>query len=183
MAVAIDFDAVKCAGQPTMVRPFARGQLVGTTAPERHVELSCVVLTGDPALRRRFVAAAELVGWDASESPVSAAAFDATARRDHRLVVVDLVSPPDHDRGAIESLTRQLASRPDTLVVVCGEAGNQAQEVWARSLGAFVFVPGVTAGDPLLTVFREARTVSERRHAPAVATTVPSTARMACVRG
>lgn len=182
MAVAIDFDAVPCAVQSASVRPFDRSPRATVGRPVPSVEFSCLVVTGDAALRRRLSAAAELVGWDTAEAG-STAAFAAACKQDRRLVVVDLASPPEGDRDALNASVKELVSRPDTLLVVCGVADDPSQETWARSLGAFVFVPGIAAGDPLVTVFREARNVSERRHAPSAGLSSRSASRLACVRG
>lgn len=182
MAVAIDFDAVQSAGHVRPARPFAR-TLQAAVAIPRAVEFSCLIVTGDAAVSRRLCAAAELVGWDTVDAAPTTPALAAACKQDHRLVVVDLASPPEGDRDSFHASLKALASRPDTLLVVCGVPDDASQETWARSLGAFVFVPGIVAGDPLVTVFREARGVSERRHAPSIDRSTVSASRMACVRG
>ena len=183
MAVAIDFDAVRCTDRAVSPCPVVRTQRRALGLPLPAVEFTCLVVTGDELLRRRLSAAAELVGWDTVDSALTTPELVAASQRDQRLVVVDLANPPRGDGGVFHETVREMAARPDTLVVVCGSATDQAQEVWARSLGAFVYVPGVAAGDPLVAVFREARTVSERRHAPSVDCSSPSVPRLECVRG
>ena len=183
MAVAIDFDAVRCTDRAMSPCPVVRTQRRSLGLPIPAVEFSCLVVTGDEGLRRRLSAAAELVGWDTVDSAPTTPDLAAASQRDHRLVVVDLASPPRGDSGMFHERVREMAARPDTLVVVCGSATDRDQEVWARSLGAFVYVPGIAAGDPLVAVFREARTVSERLHAPSIDRSTPSAARLECVRG
>ena len=170
MAVAIDFDARIVPGSVPHGTVHARMSPTASRESLRTTDLPCLVLTGDPALRRRLSAAAELAGWDAGESPTAAATVRESCRRDYRLVVIDLVSAPGCDRACLEATAAEFAARPDTLLVVCGAVEDRAQEIWARSLGAFAFVPGVAPGDSLISVFRDARLVARRQRSPAVAT-------------
>lgn len=165
MAVALDFDAVlvpvarracDVAARTISLRPAGRS--LGTVA-----SLSCLVVTGDASLRRRLDAAADLGGWSSIAAPTALNALSSVRRHAHQLVVVDLVSPLGGDRSAVESLARELAARPDTLLVVCGGEENGSDEAWSRAQGAFVHIPGVSSGDSLVSLFVEARRVSERR--------------------
>lgn len=183
MAVAIDFDAVRCAGRPVPAPTLATSTRAAIGLLHPTVEFSCLVVTGDAALGRRLSAAAELVGWDFTEAPRSTEALVEACDRDHRLVIVDLKTPPEGDLDTFHAAVRELVSRPDTLLVVCGVADDRSQETWARSLGAFVFVPGIAAGDPLVSVLREARTVSERRHRDTTVHAPQGARRLAGVRG
>ena len=129
------------------------------------MSLNCLVVTGDASLRRRLDAAADLGGWSTIAAPAAVATLVAACRHTHQLVVIDLVSPLGGDRTAVESLARKFASRPDTLLVVCGGESSGSDEAWSRAQGAFIHVPGVSSGDSLVSVFIEARLVSERRSA------------------
>ena len=169
MAVALDFDAVLVPVAPRQcdvtvaravsMRPF------GTSRCSAAVSLNCLVVTGDASLRRRLDAAADLGGWSTIAAPAAVATLAAARRHTHQLVVVDLVSPLGGDRTAVESLARKFASRPDTLLVVCGGESSGSDEAWSRAHGAFVHISGVSSGDSLVSVFIEARLVSERRSA------------------
>jgi hypothetical protein len=48
-------------------------------------------------------------------------------------------------------------------VVVCGSGDSVDEELWARQLGAWVYLPGVSGGDALMSLFAEARRVAERK--------------------
>jgi hypothetical protein len=80
---------------------------------------------------------------------------------------VEYAQPADINktRSAVESLAREFAGRPDTLLVVCGGEESGSDEAWSRAQGAFVHIPGVSSGDSLVSLFIEARVVSERRSA------------------
>ena len=164
MAVALDFDAVPvpvarrggdASARTISLRPAARPLSSRST-------LSCLVVTGDAALRRRLDAAADLGGWS-TVAPSGPAGLSSARRQAHQLVVVDLVSPLGGDRSSVESLARDFAGRPDTLLVVCGGEESGSDEAWSRAQGAFVHIPGVSSGDSLVSLFIEARVVSERR--------------------
>lgn len=166
MAVALDFDAVLVPVAPRQCDATAARSLglrslgLCATAP---ASLACLVVTGDASLRRRLDAAADLGGWSTVAAPATVSTLATARRHAHQLVVVDLVSPLGGDRSAVESLARELAGRPDTLLVVCGGPSSVADEAWSRAQGAFVHIPGVSSGDSLMSVFIEARLVSERR--------------------
>lgn len=180
MTVAFDFDAVRLAEAPR-VRD-GRNRLGAFLPPA--ADRTCVVVSADSALRRRLAAAAGLGGWDPDTSPVDASTLAAALRSDHELVVVDLVSPPASDREAVASFAREFAGRPDTMLVVCGDAADESHEVLARSLGAFAYVPGVAPGDDIVAVFREALVVADRRRGASMpASRSPKTAGAACARG
>ena len=161
MVVAFDFDAVI----PTVLDAArSRRRLASRFADDRTSDgPSCVVLTADAALRRRLEAAAELGGWQTNLGPNEDASFLSGFRRDTRLVVVDLVNPAEGDRVSLDALGRQLAANPHLLLVVCGAADDEDHELWARSHGALVHVSGLSAGDAIVSIFREARGVADRR--------------------
>lgn len=159
MAVALDFDAVVPQSAKRSILPSAR-RFPAAAAP---AALSCLVATGDVALRRRLVAAAELAGWDVEALAADRPATQEAGQLDFQLVVIDLANAPGGDRAALETLGAEVGSRPATLLLVCGSAGSVDHESWARTAGAFLHVPGVADGDSLVGWFSEARAVAERR--------------------
>ena len=62
-------------------------------------------------------------------------------------------------------IAEEFAARPGTLLVVCGSEDSVEEELWARQLGAWVYLPGVSSGDALVSLFAEARRVADRRGA------------------
>ena len=163
MAVALDFDAVPVPVAPCLCDVTVARSVGLRTFGRAPASLSCLVVTADGSLRRRLDAAADLGGWSTVAAPATVTALASARRGAHQLVVIDLVSPLGGDRSAVESLVRELSGRPDTLLVVCGGSSSGPDEVWSRAQGAFVHIPGVSSGDSLVSVFVEARLVSERR--------------------
>ncbi|MFM8377777.1 MAG: hypothetical protein ACKOB1_00470 [Planctomycetia bacterium] len=129
--------------------------------------LDCLVVTGDASRRRRFEAAAELAGWFECASPETSGELRQAIDRDFQLVIVDVASPlGDRVTDTLE-IAEEMAARPGTLLVICGSEDNVDEELWARQLGAWLYLPGVCDGDSLTSLCVEARRL--RDSAPAFA--------------
>jgi hypothetical protein len=125
--------------------------------------LKCLVLSGNRGLRNRLDAVTELSGWTACDAPEDSADLQAVIDGDYQLVIVDLSRPlGDRVNDSIE-IAEELASRPGTLLVVCGSEESVDEELWARQVGAWAFLPSVTCGDALVAMFADARRFAERR--------------------
>ena len=161
MAVSFDFDAVMVHEQTRATLPFER---VARPLP---TDLNGIVLSGDAALRRRLVAAAELGGWTECQAPSSSFDLQTASQGGFQLVVVDLGSSLAGESEGFAAAVNALVGNPDTLLVVFGSADSIEHEQWARCRGAFAHVPGAAAGDSLVSLFAEARVVTERRLASA----------------
>jgi DNA-binding response OmpR family regulator len=125
--------------------------------------MKSLVVSGDRVLRNRLEAVSELSGWSSCEAPVEAEDLASAVEGDYQLVVVDIAHPVgDRVNDSIE-IAEEFASRPGTLLVVCGCEDSVDEELWARQLGAWVYLPGVSSGDALVSLFSDARRVAERR--------------------
>ena len=119
--------------------------------------LDCLVVSGDPSRRRRFEAAVELAGWLECASPETSSELSESVDRDFQLAIVDIASPlGDRVNDTIE-IAAELAARPGMLLVICGSEDNVDEELWARQLGAWLYLPGVCDGDSLTSLCVEAR--------------------------
>jgi hypothetical protein len=122
-----------------------------------------LVVSGDRGLRNRLESVSELSGWSACVAPVDAMSLCSAVEGEYQLVVVDIANPVgDRVNDSIE-IAEEFAGRPDTLLVVCGSDDNVDEELWARQLGAWVYLPGVSSGDAMVSLFSDARRVAERR--------------------
>jgi len=123
----------------------------------RTAMLDCLVVSGDSARRRRFEAAVELAGWLECASPETSGEIRQAIDRDFQLVIVDSASPlGDRVSDSVE-IAEEMAARPGTLLVICGSEDNVDEELWARQLGAWLYLPGVCDGDSLTSLCVEAR--------------------------
>jgi DNA-binding NarL/FixJ family response regulator len=123
--------------------------------------LGCLVISGDASRRERLVAAASLAGWSRSTGPEDTAAFHAAAEQDVSLAIIDIASPVGERVHDMLELAEELAARPNTLVVICGSEDNADEELWARQLGVWLYLPGVADGDSLASLCIEARRLQE----------------------
>ena len=123
----------------------------------RTAMLDCLVVSGDSARRRRFEAAVELAGWLECASPETSGEIRQAIDRDFQLVIVDIASPlGDRVSDSVE-IAEEMAARPGTLLVICGSEDNVDEELWARQLGAWLYLPGVCDCDSLTSLCVEAR--------------------------
>jgi DNA-binding response OmpR family regulator len=127
--------------------------------------MKCLVVSGDEGLRHRLDTMADLAGWSACDTPVDAADLRSVVDGDYHLVIVDIARPVGERVNDTVEIAEEFASRPGTLVVVCGSGDSVDEELWARQLGAWVYLPGIAGGDALMSLFAEAGRVVERRGA------------------
>ena len=125
--------------------------------------LKCLVVSGDRGLRHRLDAVTDLSGWSACDAPDEAEDLTSVVDGEYQLVVVDVARPLGERVNDSIEIAEEFAGRPGTLVVVCGSAESVDEELWARQIGAWVYLPGVSGGDALVSLFAEARQVVERR--------------------
>jgi len=129
--------------------------------------LDCLVVTGDASRRRRIGAAAELAGWLECAAPETSGELRQAIDRDFQLVIIDVASPLGERVNDTLEIAEEMAVRQGTLLVVCGSEDSLDEELWARQLGAWLYLPGVCSSDSLTTLFVEARRL--RDSAPAAA--------------
>ena len=125
--------------------------------------LKCLVVSGDEGLRHRLDTMADLNGWSACDTPADSDELRSVVDADFHLVVVDIANPLGDRVSDTVEIAEEFAGRSNTLVVVCGSGESVDEELWARQLGAWVYLPGVSGGDALMSLFAEARRVVERR--------------------
>ena len=123
----------------------------------------CLVVSGDNGFRGRLHTMSELGGYASCDLPTDVEGLQQAIDGDYHLVIVDIARPVgDRVNDTIE-MAEEFAARPGTLLVVCGSEDSVDEELWARQLGAWVYLPGVSSSDALMSLFAEARRVSDRR--------------------
>jgi hypothetical protein len=87
-------------------------------------------------------------------------AREETRRSLFRLALVDL----DHAAASadLRRLVEQIAAQRNVLIAVCGNDGDAREEIWARQLGTWLYLPGVTEAQDLVTPCTDARLALER---------------------
>ena len=125
--------------------------------------MKCLVVSGDEGLRHRLDTMADLAGWSTCDSPVDGVDLRTAVEGDYHLVIVDIARPLGERVNDTVDVAEEFAGRPGTLVEVCGSGESVDEELWARQLGAWVYLPGISGGDSLMSLFAEAGRVVERR--------------------
>jgi hypothetical protein len=77
-----------------------------------------------------------------------------------QLAFVDL----EGEQGAgFQALVRQLADQRQVLLVVCGHEQDGTEEVWARQLGVWFYLPGTCESSTIGLLCRDARSIVSQR--------------------
>jgi hypothetical protein len=130
---------------------------------------ACLVVSPDSLKRMMFGQSAERCGWQQIECGDAASALEHLDSTTIGMVLIDLSQGNSASLGetSLEArrwLVEQFACRKDVLTVVCGRTNDSEEEIWARSAGAWMYLPGVAPEsdlDPMLVAGRE---VSVRMH-------------------
>lgn len=130
---------------------------------DREQTLTSLVLTGHEPLRRRLRSITEARGCSCS-APVTIAAAWRDLVAGPRLAFIDIAHPLAGHSDATRALAATLAARRRVMLVVCGSAPpvmdrvfGGADEIWARELGAVVYLPGVGTDAGIALLVDEAR--------------------------
>lgn len=141
--------------------------LAGSAVTHRSVRapglMKCLVVSGDRGLRTRLEAVSELAGWSECDAPAEGVELGSVIEGEYQLVVVDIAHPLGERVNDSVEIAEEFAGRPGTLLAICGSDDNVDEELWARQLGAWVYLPGVSSGDALVSLVTEARRLAERR--------------------
>ena len=123
--------------------------------------LDCLVVSGNASRRGRCEAAVGLAGWLDCAAPQTIAELRRAIVRDYQLSIVDIAAPLGERVTDTIEVAEELAARPGTLLVICGSEDNVDEELWARQLGTWLYLPGVCDGDSLTSLCVEARRLRE----------------------
>ncbi len=120
----------------------------------------CLVVSTRQKRRMMLEEAAVEGGWDAAVCGDAEVAWDAVKRRRFGLAFVDLdgVDSPEQ----LRQLAEEISKMNNTLLVICGNEGEALEEIWARQLGAWLYLPGVSAGSDLITLCEQAQPIVEK---------------------
>lgn len=124
--------------------------------------LHCLITSTNESRRTALSWAAADAGWRTTVCGDAASARQHWERMLSQLAIVDLETE-QHAAGAeLRALIEFLAQQGGLLLLLCGNEGRAAEEIWARQLGVWLYVPGAAPGDDLTAVCREAHDLAER---------------------
>lgn len=73
------------------------------------------------------------------------------------LTFVDLPGTKQQSYSTCQNAAERIKDLSDSLVVICGLGGNPTEELWARQLGAWAYLPGDNGLAGLELIFGDAR--------------------------
>lgn len=119
--------------------------------------LSCLVLSWSKQRAQLLQAAARDETWQAEVCGDVQEFLRSVFQLEVPLTIVDL--PPKESDFYLDlvEVTAQTSGINKALLVVCGAENDQVEEQWARQIGVWAYLPGVTNPSDLRVVFAEAR--------------------------
>ena len=122
--------------------------------------LQCLVASSNAAARDWLVEAGRRWGWDVVACGTPLDALRSLVVASPQLALVDLRRP---EGEAFRAMAEVIAGECKSLLVVCGNADDSAEEIWSRQLGAWYYLPGMLPSASLHLMFRDARGIVEAR--------------------
>ena len=125
--------------------------------------MQCLVTSCDEQRREMLCQAATEHGWQAiaCQDGERAARHSVLARV--HLALIDLQSALAKQQEETRKLVESLARRGETLLVLCGSEENPEEEIWARQLGVWMYLPGIDEQSDVGSLCSEARQVTSKR--------------------
>ncbi len=124
--------------------------------------LPCLVFSAQESRRTMLARAMADAGW----APIVCDRLEQISVQGSRvrvpLAIVDLVGGQPVERQGRQTLCERLLSAQKSLLAVCGHEGDAAEEIWARQIGAWLYLPGLGEEEDLAQFASEARNVVEK---------------------
>ena len=127
--------------------------------------LECLIVSPRAKQRDVLSRAATASGWASVVCSDAATAHHIAQRIVVRLAFIDLEDGPLDTLVSLQELAADLLCMGCPLLVVCGAEGDRQQEIWARQLGAWLYLPGMAGVEEMTQLCEEARSVVERSKA------------------
>lgn len=132
-----------------------------TNAPPRTLVLPdllrCLVLTWSEGRAELLRSAASNESWQATVNIDVREFLKNLYLLRVPLAFVDLPEAGQKSYSLLKEAAQRTSELGNSLVVICGLGGNPAEEIWARQLGAWAYLPGDNGLTGLELVFGDAR--------------------------
>lgn len=130
--------------------------------------LECLIVSPRARERDLLSRAATSSGWASVVCSDADTARHIAGRIIVKLAFIDLENASADSSAGLQELAAELTRLGCPLLVVCGSDGNRQQEIWARQLGAWLYLPGMAGEEEMTQLCEEARNVVERAAVSAV---------------
>jgi DNA-binding NtrC family response regulator len=144
-------------------------QLQGAPAAKTNVGTEsgkCLIVSTDVAKREMISVAATEAGWDTIVCTDERTAAAAVLRTRFQMAWIDLDG--SLASSVARDLCQSLATLSQVLLVVCGRENDAEEEVWARQLGVWLYLPGLSPDHPceICLLCEQAQRVAGRSNVP-----------------
>ena len=126
-------------------RPTAGGvQRQPASLTEVSTELAqCLIVSPSASMREGIATAAREAGWETIVCADNPTAMTAVRRLPFQMAWVDLESP--RTPTDLSEVCQSIAALPRVLLVIGGHQQDPEEEIWARQLGVWLYLPGVSS--------------------------------------
>jgi hypothetical protein len=100
--------------------------------------------------------AATIAGWKTILCPDAEQCLAAWEHTPLKLAWIDMRAPSAASGSGLREVCARLIKAPPLLVCVCGREDDPQEEIWARQLGVWLYLPDVTNSGELALLCEEA---------------------------
>jgi hypothetical protein len=149
--------------EPQVTTAVAQPGLVRSRPAQRFTAAhGCVVVSVHADRREMLADAASGAGWEAVTCLEPTDGVFAVGDQAIQLCVIDLQDCNLVEQQQLRELAGRFVRRPNCLLVVCGNQGDPREELWARQLGVWLYLPGVEEHCDVTSLCAQAREVADR---------------------
>jgi ActR/RegA family two-component response regulator len=124
--------------------------------------LNCLVVAAETGRRENLGFAAREGGWQVTLCADSATAISQASHALTQLAIVDLTGATESQLATFRFMVEHLACGSRMLLLICGKLDDPKEEIWARHLGVWMYLPGAIDGSDLVGLCSAAREAVER---------------------
>lgn len=129
----------------------------------------CLIVSDSQTWAEMFGRAAASQGWE----PIVCCDIEDAARaavcEQYQLAVVDVNAENSETPNDFRRLAEKIAFVRNPLVMICGGKENAAEEILARKIGAWMYLPGVDDASDVAMLCGESKNIIEKLHPPSIA--------------
>lgn len=146
--------------------PISVGQVDRGVSQERKAGtdvLQCLISSASRTRRNLFSMAVTEAGWDVVVCSSPAKALCEFQRSMFPFALVDLDDRGETPVGARELVQTLAQDTSRILIGVCGHEADPEEEIWARQLGIWLYLPGVTTSSEVTLLCEQALQIVTKR--------------------
>ncbi len=151
--------------QSNSTEPVSAGQGLQTASTSvANSTWMCLVLSANAERRQRLLGITDEAGWRPIECESVGDAIRQSDRWKTRLAVVDFCGLPERQRQTFRKFAERLGKQAEPLLMICDdEDSSSTNELWARQVGVWLYLPEASLGNDLVDLCAEAILAAEKQ--------------------